>query len=190
VAVFYRGAGVNTYWHNNDARISGFIPLSSGTTATVNCLMDHIVYGTVSSPFVSLTRSYGVAWDYAVNAGRQRPTPNNPAYVYRIEISNPPPINLTLLDPIKFVAQNLPSALDPPYQHDGMPSFLLGVVDPIGNVKHRSAPYTQPPPGGGASRPPNLTTELEALVKALRDAEILAVGTIPASCITARYPIY
>jgi hypothetical protein len=190
VAVFYRGAGVGTYWHTNDARIAGFRPWSPQMTPTVNCLTGHIARGTVASPFISLTRSYRVAEDYAKNAGRQRPTSSQPAYVYRIEIDDPPPVNLTLWDPIVYTAHHLPSAFAVPYQHDGPPNFLLGVVDPVGMKNYLSAPYVQPPPGGGTPRPPTLTIELETLVRALRDAEILAVGTVPAACVTFRYDVY
>ena len=51
-------------------------------------------------------------------------------------------------------------------------------------------PYRQPPPAGGAPRPPNLSLELETLVRALRDAEVLIVGTIPTTCIINRIDVY
>lgn len=190
MAVFYRGAGVGTYWQLNDARIRGFTPQSPGVTPTVDCLMDHVVQGTVTSPFVSLTRSYGVAFDYAKNASRKPPTASNPGYVYRIEVNVPPPAALELWDPIVYLAQYLPSPYEPPYQHDGRMNFLLGVVAPARMRRHRAGPYVPPPPGGGTPRSPNLSKQLETLVRALRDAEILAVGTIPAACITHRYDVY
>ena len=190
MAVFYRGAGVGTYWQLNDARVHGFTPQSPGVTPTADCLMDHIVQGTVTSPFVSLTRSYGVAQDYAKNASRKRPTGSNPGYVYRIEVNVAPPAGLELWDPIVYLAQYLPSPFEPPYQHDGLPNFLLGVVAPARMKRHRAALYVSPPPGGGTPRSPNLSKQLETLVRALRDAEILAVGTIPAACITHRYDVY
>ena len=190
MAIFYRGAGVGTYWHTNDARLSGFTAQFPGMTATTGVLMHHIARGTVASPLISLTRSYGVAEDYAKNAGRKRPSAANPAYVYRIEINDPPPPNLTLWDPIKRVGTHLPGPLAAAYQHDGQPNFLLGVVDPLGMKLYLSAPYVQPPPATGTSRPPTLTIELETLVRALRDAEIVVVGTIPAACVTFRYDVY
>jgi len=188
--VFYRGAGVGTYWYTNDARISGFTAQFPGMVASVNVLMHHVARGTIASPLISLTRSYGVAEDYAKNAGRRRPTAHNPAYVYRIEIDDPPPANLSLWDPIKQLATHLPAPLAAAYQHDGQPNFLLGVVDPLGMKPYLSAPYVQPPPAGGTPRPPTLTIELETLVRALRDAEILAVGAVPAACVTFRYDGY
>ena len=55
--------------------------------------------------------------------------------VHEIEIQEPLPPGLHLLDPVKEVAQMLPppTSSGPPYQHDGLPDFLLGIVDP-GNM--------------------------------------------------------
>jgi hypothetical protein len=183
MALFYRGAGVGTYWHAHDAEKSGFTPQSPGTTPTTAQLMMHIARGTVRSPYVSLTRSYGVAWNYAVYTSRVRPTRHNPAVVYEVELESPLPRGLELIDPVKEVASGLGDPLVATYHHDGEPTFLLGVVDPTRMATYLKAPYLQPPPGGGTPRPPKLTIELETLVRALRDAEVLAVGNIPsASC--------
>ena len=48
----------------------------------------------------------------------------------------------------------------------------------------------QPPSSEGTPRPPNLTIELETLVRALRDAEILAHGIIPATCVKNSFDVY
>ena len=47
-----------------------------------------------------------------------------------------------------------------------------------------------PQSGGTSGAPVRVTQELVTLVRALRDAEILAVGNIPASCVLARTPVY
>lgn len=123
--------------------------------------------------------------------GLTQPTQTNPGCVYEIELNDPLPPGLQLLDPIKEVAAASPSPLDlTSYQHDGLPDFLLGVVNPVQMGQFLTAPYPQPPPGSGINRPPNLTIELETLVRALRDAEILAVGNIPASCVRNRYDVW
>jgi hypothetical protein len=109
--IFYRGAAIGTYWHSHDARKVGFTPQSPGMQANTNRLANHIVRGTVASPFISLTRSYGVAWSYAVFLSRTQPRRSQPAYVYEIEIDDPPPLGLQLLDPIKEVANALPPPL-------------------------------------------------------------------------------
>jgi hypothetical protein len=58
--LFYRGAGPGTYWHVNDARLTGFTAQAPGMARGVNPLRLHIARGAVSSPYISLTRSYGM----------------------------------------------------------------------------------------------------------------------------------
>jgi hypothetical protein len=192
MAIFYRGAGINTYWYLNDPIEQGFVARDPEMTPTTTRQMLHIARSTVNSPFVSLTRSYAVAWHYAMVSSERVPTAEDPAYVHEIEIQEPLPPGLHLLDPIKEVAQMLPSPTSsvPPYQHDGLPDFLLGVVDP-GRMENFLTQYAkQPPSSEGTPRPPNLTIELETLVRALRDAEILAHGIIPATCVKNRFEVY
>ena len=192
MAIFYRGAGINTYWYLNDPIEQGFVARSPRMTPTITRQMLHIARSTVNSPFISLTRSYGVAWRYAMVSSERVPTPEDPAYVHEIEIQEPLPTGLQLLDPVKEVAQVLPSpiSLGPPYQHDGLPDFLLGIVDP-GNMGHFLAQHAmQPPASEGTLRSPNLTIELETLVRALRDAEILAHEIIPATCVKNSFDVY
>jgi hypothetical protein len=192
MAIFYRGAGINTYWYLNDPIEHGFVARAPGMTPTITRQMLHIARSTVNSPFISLTRSYAVAWRYAMVSSERVPTLRDPAYVHEIEIQEPLPPGLQLLDPVKEVAQVLPSpiSLGPPYQHDGLPDFLLGIVDP-GNMGHFLAQHAmQPPSSEGTPRSPNLTIELETLVRALRDAEILAHGIIPATCVKNSFDVY
>ena len=192
MAIFYRGAGIGTYWHIHDARQMGFLVRAPQMEPTTDRLMLHIARGTVNSPFISLTRSYGIALNYANFFGTEISTPQRPAYVYEIEINEPIPSGLNFLDPIKEVAPNLPSpiSINPPYQHDGGPVFLLGVVDPINMREFLTQPAPQPPASAGTPRTPNLTIALETLVRTLRDAEILTIGTIPAGCVKHRFEVY
>lgn len=137
MATFYKGAGIGTHWHIQDSRRIGFTARAPQNTPTTKALLAHIATGTFNSPYISLTCSYAVAWDYAMNGGTDRPTGNNPAYVYEIEIDNPLSMRIELLDPIKEVARSLPDPTDvdfqeefPYYQHNGLPGFLLSIVDP------------------------------------------------------------
>ena len=192
MAIFYRGAGIGTYWHIHDARQIGFTARAPQMQPTPDRLMLHIARGTVNSPFISLTRSYGIALNYANFFANEVPTSQHPAYVYEIEINEPMPLGLKLLDPIKEVAPILPAPLDmnPSYQHDGGPAFLLGVVDPVNMRQFLTQHSPQPPASAGTLRPPNLTIALETLVRTLRDAEILAEGRIPANCVNHRFEVY
>lgn len=189
--IFYRGAGVGTYWHENDARLNGFTPKKPGAVHSIERLMEHIVRADVNSPYISLTRSWGVAYWYAVPFGRDQPTETNPGYVYEIEFSDPLPPGLQLLDPVKEVAAAAPEPLAPMgYQHDGLPEFLLGLVNPMEMGQFLEAPCPQPPPGDGTRRFTQRSEYLETLVRALRDAEILAVGNILAICVRNRYEVW
>ena len=70
MAIFYRGAGINTYWYLNDPMEQGFVARAPRMTPTTTRQMLHIARSTVNSPFVSVTRSYAVAW--ALCNGKQR----------------------------------------------------------------------------------------------------------------------
>jgi hypothetical protein len=186
---FYKGVGVGTFLHGADLRISGISPQSSGASYTLNVAMQHIARATTNSPCISLTRSYGIAEMYARDASRAFPTSAVPAYVYELDITDPPPPGVTVLDPVSQVAaQHTNPLIQISYHHDGDMNFLLGVVDPITMAAHLSAPVKQPG-GGGTPRQPNLSIELETFVRALRDAEVLVVGAVPASCVINRYVV-
>ena len=158
MAIFYRGAGINTYWYLNDPMEQGFIARAPGMTPTTTRQMLHIARSTVNSPFVSITRSYGVAWHYAMLSSGRVPTPEDPAYVHEIEIQEPLPPGVHLVDPVKDVAQMLPSPTNPgpPYQHDGLPNFLLGIVEPGRMANYLTQYAKQPPSSEGTPSPTEL----------------------------------
>ena len=97
--------------------------------------------------------------------------------------------SLEIYDPVKEITKGLPGPFSPPYQHDGYPDFLHGIVSPKQYRQQLERPYPQPPPAQGTSRPANLTIQLETLVRALRDAELLVLGDIPASRVTNRFKV-
>lgn len=195
MATFYKGAGVGAHWHANDSRKMGFSARAPEVIPTTETLIDHISKSTANSPYISLTRSYAVAWYYAMWGGTTGiiPTRNNPGYVYEIEIDCSLPTELKLFDPIKEVARSLQEPADvdvkkefPYYQHNGLPNFLLGVVDPRNMLDFRVGRRPLPP-GPGERCSPNLTPQLETLVNTLRDAEILVQGHIPPSYVKNRF---
>lgn len=191
--IYYRGAGPGSYWALHNARLTGFTSQAPGIPPSHHRLIHHITKGTASSPYISLTKSFGVAKHYAINSGTTVPvaTAQDPGFVYEVELSDPLPLGLLLLDPVREVSNNAPGPLAPiSYQHDGPPDFLLGVINPRGMGHFLTAPYVQPPPAHGTPRPPTLTLELESLIRALRDAEIVAVGNIPAGTVVNRYSVF
>jgi hypothetical protein len=130
MTILYRGAGFGTYWHTNDARLTGFLPRNAGISHTHDRVVQHVYNGRTDSPYVSLTLSYGVALNYALEMGTKQPTVHDPAYVYEIEITASH--GVTLIDPVKLLASGAPDPLDPiPYQHNGNPNVLIGAVWPM-----------------------------------------------------------
>lgn len=190
MALFYKGVGVGTFLHANDPRLNGMPPRAPVIGYNIGVAMRHVARGTTVSPCVSLTRSYGVAEMYAREASLTFPSPTTPAYVYEVDIPDPVPTGVTLVDPVKAVAATLPSPVTAlSYFHDGDKDFILGVASPTLMAMHLTAPITQPPGSVGAARSANLTLELETLIRALRDAEVLVLGTVPASRVTTRHVI-
>lgn len=189
MALFYRGAGIGTFWHERDPRLEGFTAHMPGADASPNRLMDHITNLTTKSPFVSLTRSYGVAEGYAL-LSRLKPSKTQPAYVWEIELTAPLPPSVKLIDPVQWIATHLPAPEQHlSYHHDGSGDVLLGLVDPT-QQDLLFQPIPLPRGSGGTKKAPNLSLELRTLVRVLRDAEVLAVGAIPASCVRGPYEVY
>ncbi len=69
MATFYKGAAIGTHWHAKDARQLGFTARAPETNPSTEALIRHIASGTHNSPYISFTRSYAVAWNYAVRGG-------------------------------------------------------------------------------------------------------------------------
>jgi len=109
VPIFYKGAGPATYWHQNNAIDDGFVSCKPGHIPSDDLMIDHIINGNTNSPYISLTRSFGVALNYAMFGEEAMADENDPGYVYEIEIAEPLPDGLVLIDPVKQLAQSLPS---------------------------------------------------------------------------------
>ena len=153
-------------------------------------LVQHIARGTTISPFVSLTRSYGIACGYALS-GEELPTAAQPAYVYQVEIEERDGHETKLLDPVATIARQLQSPYEwKSYHHDGESSFLLGVVDPDRHAAELKRDALFPPGDRPTPRAPQLHAELEAMVRALRDAEVLAVSGIAKRQVLQRWEVF
>jgi len=188
---FYKGVGVGTHLHQFDLRAVGINARMPALPFNLNSVMHHIARGTTTSPCISLTRSYGVAEEYAIDASRATPTATIPAFVYEIDIPDPAPRGMLVVDPIVEVGSGINNPLaSPSYHHDGDMDFLLGVVDPTGMVHHLGAYIRTPQGTTPAVRSANLSLELETLVRALRDAEVLVIGTIPNTHVLVQHPVY
>jgi hypothetical protein len=174
-----------------DLRATGIVATMPGSPYNMDAVMHHIARGTTTSPCISLTRSYGVAMDYAIRGSRAFPTKTKPAYVYVVDIPHPPPTGVTVIDPVALVAANHSNPLvSPSYHHDGDMEFLLGVIDPVKMVAYLNNPIRVPPGSAPTPRPANLSLQLETYVRTLRDAEVLVLGAIPNTHVVNRYDVY
>jgi len=188
MTILYRGDRPGNWWHVNNPKDSGFVPSSPGGWPSESRIIDHIAAGSVTSPYVSFTRSFSVARQYALVGKTGFASTSRPGYVWEIEVSADNVCKV--IDPVIEIARTLPnpeSSLS--YQHDGSPGFLLGVVDPH-HMGHYLKQLRSVPPGtGGTPRPANLSPQLEALVRTLRDAEILVQGAVPAALVRNRIEV-
>ena len=188
---------MDTYWHERDPMVrgGGFNAKRPETNHTRDRLISHIRYGDYNSPYISLTRSYGVALAYARMAkGEAELSKENPAYVYKIELDVGNHSNsIMLIDPVKYIAQNLVEPWSTSsYQHNGSQDLVKSLVDTqcddklLGSVPQppHLVPVLQRKP-----LPAIITDEMATLVFALRDAEILAVGFIPSDAVAEKYRI-
>ena len=189
MTVFYRGAAPGTYWNTNDARLSGFTARTPGMLHSADRVIQHVYNALTNSPYVSLSLSYGVALHYALEMGTSQPTALNPGFVYEVEVNASHGVDL--IDPVKAVATGAPDPLSSVnYQHNGSPTVLLGVVSPVfGRLLFTPIPV---PPGAvsPATHTLSMGSHVWALTAALRDAEILVRGSVPASCVVRRHSVY
>jgi hypothetical protein len=192
MARLYKGVGLGTFLYTANVHAYGITAHMPGLPHSADAVMAHIARATTTSPYISLTRSYGVARDYALTAGRTGviPTPSNPAFVYEIDLSDPPPAGMMVIDPVAYVAARQINPLgSPSYHHDGNMKFLLGVVDP-GMTAHLMALIHAPPGSAPTPRPANLSLPLETFVRALRDAGVLILHAIPSTHVLFCHPVY
>ncbi len=172
MATFYKGAGVGTHWHSNDSRRIGITARSPEANPSTEALIHHIATGTVNSPFISLTRSYALAWHYAVFNSKIEPSEGNPAFIYELEIDESLPHGLNILDPVQEIVHILPQQLRGVMDLDYMENILVGdTSNPLSDFSS------------------NVELQLIALVFAERDAEVLIHGYIPPFCVKHRFPV-
>jgi hypothetical protein len=188
MATFYKGVAGGTTLAAHDLMATGLAPRNPGGGGSLAAMIAHIRRGTTFSAYISLTKSYGIAENYA-QANRIAPSVGT-GHVYEVHIDDPPPQGVTVIDPVAAIAgANANPLRAHTYHHNGDKNFLLGVVD-TGSLGHHVLALAREPPNTGATpRPPYLSDDLEALVRALRDAEVLVIGNLPRACFVARYDV-
>jgi len=146
--------------------------------------MRHIAHTSTDSPYISFSHSFGVARAYGLVGRTAIATASAPGYVYRIEVSDKKMVKL--IDPVRELLKTLPEPHEPlTYQHDGGQNFLRAVLD--GDVMR--CRYVAPPGAAVVVRTPTLSDRFATLARALRDAEVLVLGNVPASMVRNRFEV-
>ena len=186
MTIFFKGIHPTHALNQSNLSQNGLTAVNPGATPSLDAMMAHVCYTTRTSPYLSLTKSFGVAEMYAFG-GPVPPTQTSPGYVWEIDILAS--AGVKLIDPVQEVAAaNSDPFANISYHHDGDMDFLLGIVDP--SMLSGSPLKARVPPGQDGPGAPHATKQLRTMVHALRDAEILAVGIIPQSCFRLRHVVW
>lgn len=186
MATLFKGAGPGSYWHENDARQTGFV-WPDKLKASRHTVIAHIAQiQSPLSPYGSFSSSFEIALHYARSGGAGgRVSASTPGVIYEVDVEG-----LELLHPVRHIsaAPDLASGekerLPLPIHHNGHYELILGVASP---TYHGHCLRTSP----GNPRCPNgeyqVEADLTATVFALRDAEVLVRGRVEPRCVTAVY---
>jgi hypothetical protein len=189
----YKGAGPGTHWWATDAQTAGGFVVGQAPR-NVNAIIRHVVNYSWPSPYSSFSASFAAAAAYALAGPNGKATPEAPGWVYEIDVALALELGAHFIDPAREILAQNPTIGSPgsiPTFHNGGQDLILGIADPALHRRVLLAPPRQPGPARpvrGAG-PPIVHDELRAVIFALRDAEVLATTSVPASCITARYPV-
>jgi hypothetical protein len=119
------------------------------------------------------------------------PTAATPGHVYEIDTDYQILSGAKIIDPVHVIAtQNGQSTTSPAYHHNGGPNYLLALIDPTSFAHLLNAPAPRPPKSAALPAAPSLTLDLLTLVRAIRDAEMLVLGNLPATFFVRRHDIY
>lgn len=177
---FFKGVGGVAATAFNPYSV-GFRAWQAGLAVSPVMMVRHILKMTRVSPFVSLTKSYEIAHDYAVVAAAAATPPQTVAYVYELNLSDK---DVEIFDPILEIVKEY-SLLTMPstYHHDGGTDFVKGLVSDDISIIGKSKKL----PGNVLGSPAVLTDELRAISYALRDAELLVKDSVPGRFIVAQH---
>lgn len=185
--VLYKGAGPGSHWWNNNAQLTGFTVAAAIWNASR--MVRHITAFSHPSPYLSFSASFAVAREYALDGPAGAASQAQPGTVYEIDTALCP-AQLPLVDPANAILTANPAlgVGNLPTHHDGGQDLILDIASP---ALHATV-LTTPPPRLGNALPagPAIQRELQAVVFALRDAEVLIAGNVPANCIVGVHSVY
>ena len=104
----------------------------------------------------------------------------NPGFVYEIDLSSmatfPP-----LRDPIEQISKGFNGSFA--HSHNGSGSL-------IAEIAQGATVFSQAQQSGGGMLAPAVSSQLRALIFAIRDAEILVEGQIPSGAVVKRHDVF
>lgn len=174
----YKGAARGTHWHSNNARLSGF--LASAMPQTGNGVVRHITNYSNPSPYLSFSSSFAIARRYALLGPGGVATQATPGYVYEIDLQAAA-FQFLILNPVDEVSSLSNGHLA--HHHEGDAQLISEVALGV-------SPPSTAPRCGGKMHIPGISGELQALIFAIRDAEVLISGNVPPTVIVRRHDVY
>lgn len=188
MAVLFKGAGPGTHWWLNDARIAGGFHSPPIAPPSPAAAIRHVTTYSHPSPYVSFSASFDIARTaYALFGPGGPATAAVPGYVYEIDTAL---ADVVIHDPLALIAATQPDLRDVPRlptHHDGSTDLILAIAAPT-----RFPTIMTTPPRrlrDDDSRAPMVTPELQALIFALRDVEVL-IERAPPACIVNRHSVW
>ena len=177
----FKGAGPGTYWWNQYRQNGGALPSGISSprrvgVVSVNDIVLHITAYSSNSPVTSVTTSFAIALRYARVGPAGAASETNPGYVFEID-SFRAPKDIRWFDPIAAVTTK-----GIVHHHQGDETLVMMLAG------GRNLPLRPVPVPGGGAQIPVFTTELKAVVNAVRDAELL-VEEIPPACVVGCHQV-
>lgn len=178
IPTLYKGAGPGTHWHATDPRLNGFTVGAMANTA--NRVIGHITNYSFPSAYLSFSTSYAVARSYALTGPLGVASALAPGYVYEIDLSAVSTVP-TLVDPIAIISAGGSRA--GAHGHNGAGAL-------IGEIASGLATPSLAHQCGGGMLTPAVSSELRALIFAMRDAEVLINGNVIAGAVVNRHSVF
>lgn len=152
-----------------------------GGAPGLNFVLSHINTSPHRSPCLSFTTSYAIAHQYALFGPGGPATQASPGHVYVVDLSQlPAAAVMHFIDPIAEIATN----------NGGLAHCHNGGAGLVDEVAKSVTSYSLAIQRHGKRGPPMITPAFQAMVRAMRDAEILIYGSVQLNAVVDRDDIY
>jgi hypothetical protein len=173
----YKGVAPGTHYDSTDPKVGGFTGDATQPSA-FDDVVRHITAHSWPSAWVSVSMSFAVAADYATSGGK----------VYEVHLGRVLTTDIT--DPLTQLTAHADCTLYRfVHQHDGHQDLTPSVATPVSGAAILTAfPLRAGKPPTRRSPAPKVSTHLNALVFATRDAELL-IATVPGRAVGNVYTV-